>query len=180
MLAALAWITLHLTQKPSQDPCTAFRQKVHDVYNFRPSHLTSAQQKDKSAQMDEVWKLVKADPSTYLPCLRTALQDPKSDAWFRVDGSGLLCEVDTSIDAKKIRLGIWLQADWLDVAPYEWMRAMTQLGMAGLDTSPAGKRWLDDPSGKFSIAQHALEVGPREGAWFLFGSMDGRSPRRCW
>jgi hypothetical protein len=172
MLAALALVALHLAQKPSQDPCTAFRQKVHDVYNFRPSHLSAAQQKDKAAQMDEVWSMVKGNTSTYLPCLRTALQDPKSDGWFRVDGSGLLCEIDPSLEAKQIRLSIWLDAEWADLAPEVWVSTMAELGAAGLDTSRAGKRWLDDPSGKFYVAEHALQVGPTAGALFLFGSMD--------
>lgn len=50
--------------------------------------------------MDSLWDTVRANPGELLPCLRAALADPKTDPWFRFDGSNLLVTIDPSPESK--------------------------------------------------------------------------------
>lgn len=154
------------------DKCSSFQARVRTVYDFRPSKLNGAARERKAKEMDEVWKLVKADQAALVPCLRAALGAKNADAWFRVDGSALLVEVDPSRESREIQCKHWTLADWKDLDPQPWMSVMANLGALGHDTSAAGKRWLDDDSGAFDVAQHAMHVDRRPGSFFLFGSLD--------
>jgi hypothetical protein len=62
----------------------AFEAAVKETYNLKPSKLNEKQQAVKAKEMDRFWKMVKADADHLLPCLRAALEDPKSESSLRV------------------------------------------------------------------------------------------------
>src|SRR3954452_5560947 len=87
--------------RAAQLPCEEFSRAVSATYNFKPSLLKNeAESNAKSAAMDNFWNAVKARQKEFLPCLRAALEDPKSDPWFRFDGSNLLAYLDPSAESK--------------------------------------------------------------------------------
>jgi hypothetical protein len=151
--------------------CAEFQKLVRETYDFRPSQLDAKQKQEKSARMDAFWKAVKAAPATQVPCLRAALEAADADAWFRVDGSALLVEVDPTQASKELQVKLWSAADLDDLAPEVWMGTLARRATEGLDVSVAAKRWMETPR-TFTIAKHALDVNLRNGARFLLGSMD--------
>lgn len=152
--------------------CAKFNQAVKSTYNFKPSKLGASARDVKSSAMDRFWEMVKADQKRFLPCLRTALQDTKSDKWFLFDASSLLVEIDPTQDSKAIQVRNFIGVDLNDVDLRTWVEVLAQRGFEGFDVSEAGARWLALPSAKYYLPEHAFEVGKLEGALFLFGSMD--------
>ena len=155
-----------------EDPCTGLQQQINKTYGFRPSRLTEEQKTAKSALMDEFWKRVKAAPKELGPCLKTALEMPNADGWFKIDGSGLLVEIDPSHDSKELKARLWCAGDLDDVDLRLWMQTLASLGNEGFDVSEAGRRWLAEKDPSFAVPEHAMQVARRGGAVFLFGSMD--------
>src|SRR4051812_29951475 len=88
----------------NESGCGAFKAALTKTYNFTPSKLNKKQQAAKAKLMDGFWTMVKADPEHLLPCLRTALNDPKSDPWFRFDASSLLVELDPAPASKELQV----------------------------------------------------------------------------
>lgn len=156
----------------NQNSCTNLKNLINRVYNFKPSKLSPAEQKTKSAEMDKVWDAVRANPTELLPCLRAAIGEPQADPWFRFDGSRLLVEIDPSPTSKATQVKNWMSADLDDVDLRSWVETLTYRGTEGFDVSEGGRRWLEYSKAKYFVPEHAFEVGPAEGALFIFGSMD--------
>src|SRR5260370_12576926 len=76
--------------------CAELHSAVKSTYNFKPSKLTEAQQKKKSAEMDKVWSLVEAHPSEMVPCLIAEMEQTGADRWFIFDAGSLLAKLDHS------------------------------------------------------------------------------------
>ena len=152
--------------------CEGLKRLVADVYDFRPSRLSESERSLKAEEMDEVWDLVKADPEALIPCLRAMLEDEKADAWFRFDGSALLVEVDPTPESKKLEIACWSRVDLRDAAPEVYVTTLAKLGVEGFDTTAAAEHWLRSPDASYYLPRHALRVGHREGAVFLWGTID--------
>lgn len=157
-----------------QPACAKFQQDVKATYNFKPALLeTEAETIAKTAAMDRFWNMVKAKPDELLPCLRAALADPKSDPWFRFDGSNLLVLVDPSPASKAEQVRQYTTVDLGDIILEHWVSTLARRGAEGFDVSEAGARWLAYPNAKYYLPQHGgQEVDRFLGAIFIFGSMD--------
>jgi hypothetical protein len=155
------------------DSCSQFSRVVKTTYNFKPSKLSEAAKDSKSAEMDRVWTMVKANPRVLIPCLTTAIKSPEADQWFRFDGSNLLVSLDPTSDSKAIQVNSYTQVDLNDVNLQIWVTTLAQRGAEGFDISEAATRWLSYPNAHYFLPIHGLfEVKHLEGAFFLFGSMD--------
>ena len=156
----------------SAPDCKTLTELVRKVYTFRPSKLTAEEQKKRAAEMDRVWKLVRENSKELAPCLRSLLENPRSDAWFRVDGSDLLVAVEPTPESKKLQIACWGRADLKDLAPEVYVRKLTAFGFEGFDTTVAAEHWMKSPDASFDLAKHALHVGNQEGSIFLWGTID--------
>lgn len=153
--------------------CNELNQLIEKVYNFKPSKLTASEQNTKSLEMDKVWSLVKSNKTTLLPCLIEAIKSPKSDNYFKFDGSNLLISLDQSSDSKQILIDAYSKVDLNDVDLSYWMRYISVLGYEGFDTSKAGENWLKTENPKYYLPQHGtLAVDKKIGAVIIFGSME--------
>src|SRR5437868_4959699 len=163
--------TLYSQDKNS---CTALQETIKSTYSFRPSLLANEKERnEKSGEMDRFWEAVKASKNELLPCLRLALDDPRTDAWFRFDGSNLLVSLDPSESSKKLQIRNYAAANLEDVDLRVWVGTLARLGAEGFDVSVAGERWLTDPKAVYFLPEHgAFKVDKFLGAIFLFGSMD--------
>lgn len=161
-------------QAQEKNSCAVFQETVRATYNFRPSQLANEKERNqKSADMDKFWEAVKSNKNELMPCLKQALDDPKTDAWFRFDGSNLLVSLDPSESSKKLQIKNYAAANLDDVDLRVWVGTLARLGAEGLDVSVAGERWLTDPKAVYYLPEHgALKVDKFLGAIFLFGSMD--------
>jgi hypothetical protein len=160
--------------RAAQSPCEEFSRAVKSTYNFKPSRLKDeAERSAKSAAMDSFWNTVKAGRKEFLPCLRAALEDPKSDPWFGFDGSTLLVYLDPSPESKATQVRRYTSAELEDVDLQVWVSTLAQLGAEGFDVSGAGARWLALPKAEYYLPQHgAYHVTKLEGALYIYGSMD--------
>jgi hypothetical protein len=157
-----------------QNSCERFARAVKSTYNFKPSQLKDeAESGAKSAAMDRFWEIVKAGRGEMLPCLRAALDEPRSDPWFRFDGSNLLVSLDPSAASKAEQVRQYTAADLSDVNLGVWVSTLAQRGAEGFDVSEAGARWLAYPKAEYYLPQHGdYKVDKALGAIFIFGSMD--------
>ena len=147
---------------------------VRSTYGFKPSKLTEAQQKIKSAEMDKVWNLVETHPTEMLPCLIAEMEEPGADSWFLFDAGGLLADLDHSPRANRLILRGCELVDLDDVALRQWVVRLTSLALQDVDISVAAARWMRYPRASYVVPQHAFTVRRPEGAFFLYGSMDER------
>lgn len=123
--------------------------------------------------MDRLWDTVRANPGELLPCLRAALADPKTDPWFRFDGSNLLVTIDPSPESKAEQIRRYVAVDLDDVHLGFWVGILAQRGAEGFDVSEAGARWLAFPKAEYYLPQHgAYKIDSLMGAFFIYGSMD--------
>jgi hypothetical protein len=157
----------------AKNSCANFQELIKTTYNFKPAQLADAERNAKSAAMDRVWNTVKANPNELLPCLRTALEDPSANSFFRFDGSNLLVELESSPQSKVIQVRSYTSVDLDDVDLRMWVTILSMRGAEGFDTSEAGARWLSYPRARYYLPEHgAYEVNSFEGALFLYGSME--------
>ena len=153
--------------------CADFNKLIKSTYNFRPALLQNdAERSRKSAAINKVWEAVKAKRAELLPCLISALEDPKTDPWFRFDGSNLLVSLDPSDGAKRIQVNNYAVTNLDDVDLRMWVTGLLRRGLENYDVSAAGERWLSYAKGRYFLPEHGFEVGVFTGALFIFGSMD--------
>jgi hypothetical protein len=172
LLCVLLLVAALANPAPAAEDCAEFNALVEKTYNFDEAKLSNQQKLALEKKIDEFWTTVQKHKAEYLPCLREAVQNPKANPFFRFDGSNLLVELDPSVESKKLQVEIYTTADLDLVGARRWMSVMTQRGTEGFDISQAATRWLSDPENGFIIPEHGdFEVGPFEGAIFLFGSM---------
>lgn len=174
LLFAAVVFTSAAHARGAQSPCEEFSRAVRDTYNFKPSRLKDdAERSAKSAAMDRIWNMVKARQKELLPCLRAALEDPKSDPWFGFDGSTLLVYLDPSPESKATQVRRYASTELEDVDLEVWVSTLARLGAEGFDVSEAGARWLALPKAEYYLPQHgAYHVTKLEGALYIYGSMD--------
>ena len=176
LAAAVLWAVTGArgAQSAPQPACAEFARAVKAAYGFKPSRLKNeAERAAKSAAMDRFWETVKAKQKEMLPCLRAALKDPRSDAWFRFDGSNLLVSLDPSPESKAEQARRYAVVDLADVNFYYWVPTLARLGAEGFDVSEAGARWLALPGPEYYLPTHgAFKVDKFLGAIFIYGSMD--------
>src|SRR5258708_269889 len=117
--------------------CSELRSMVKATYNFKPSKLTEAQRKSKSAEMDKVWNLVKGHQAGMLPCLIAEMEGPGADTWFLFDAGSLLATLDHSPRANQLILRGCELVDLDDVGLEDWVHRLTTLALQDVDISVA-------------------------------------------
>ena len=153
--------------------CAQLNNLVKATYTFKPSKLSEPEKNAKSAEMDRVWDMVKANRTVLLPCLRAAIESRGADQWFKFDGSNLLVSLDPSASSKALQVATYTQVDLNDVSLRIWVTTLAQRATEGFDISEAGVRWLNHPNARYALPAHgAFQVRRLEGALILFGSMD--------
>ena len=146
---------------------------IRATYDFKPSKLDKAQRGAKSDAMDKVWSAVESKPKELLPCLRTALEDPKADTWFRFDASSLLVKLDPSDTSKAIQVRAFLDVDLEDADLRTWVQTLSRRAAEGYDVSEGALRWLNHSNANYFLPEHgAYEVNKEGGAFFMLGCMD--------
>lgn len=117
--------------------------------------------------------MVKRNKEALLPCLRAAVGDPKTDAWFRFDGSNLLVTIDPSPESKSEQIRQYAAVDLNDVDLRFWVGIVAQRGVEGFDVAGPGAHWLSFSKAEYYLPEHgASRVDSLTGAFFIYGSMD--------
>src|SRR5579862_5347208 len=152
------------SQEKPKDACAEFTALVAKVYNFKDMNLSEAESRAKEKELDTFWTTVKARRKEFLPCLRVSVADPKSNPFFRFDGSNLLMSMDPSDASKAMAVDVYTSADLDMVGARRWVTVLSFLGKEGFDISKAGERWLAEKDNHFTLPEHGdYDVSQYEG-----------------
>jgi len=155
------FIIFSVISMPHADPKgDLFHEKILNIYNFYPHDLNKTEIKEKSAELDKFWNMVKSDKELYLPLLRKELQDYSNNTFFLFDGALLLTDIthlesetDNQIIAQSIS-----KANLEDINHLHYFLLVWQLGAAGADTYPAIENILNTPDFSVFIVEHSLTL----------------------
>jgi hypothetical protein len=153
------------------DACEAFRKRIREIYDFKPSTIPRAQLPAKGAAEDALWRDVREHQGERVPCLRAALDDPNANPWFLVDGSELLVRVAPSREAKERMIRLWAGADLADVPGERYVRSLSMLDAEGLDVCAPERHWFSS-NARFVLRRNSSSGDTFDGAVSLYGSMD--------
>ena len=146
-----------LTRAAESD--AAFRARATSLYNFEPHKLSQQERESKSAELDQFWESIEANPQASLPLLRQLLRDPSQSAFFYYDGSKLLLSLSEASDDLALVARSIPRADLRGIEPADYLRVTHWLASKGQDTKEAAFRILAYPEFTAFIPQHALTLG---------------------
>jgi hypothetical protein len=139
----------------SQDARARFRKEMEAVYDYLPADVTQDVRDRKVKEMDRFWAFVASDLKSYLPFLRDALKDEKSNRYFLYDGSGLLVEHAKDPADWQLAADATARCRVKDVGKgYFWF--CHHLAKNGADDVAAILQMLDDPGYRVFVPQHSL------------------------
>ena len=153
------------------DPCAGINAAKAKTYGFVPSKLTAKERQAKSVQMDSFWHLAASDKPTGAQCLRGLLSAEKQDGFFLFDGASLLYSFDQSPESTKVGVTSLEQADMAEIEPSGYLRLLLRMSNDGVDIGPLAARYLQYPTVKTFIPQHAMDLDRDMGGVLLYGSM---------
>lgn len=155
------FVALLAANLAAQDATTpvSLHARVQELYGFAPHTLDAKRIEAKSEELDRFWEMVKKDPITYLPQLRTELADPGTPTFFAFDGSKLLMSLSKEPADLQRALDAIPRADLQDINHLDYLKTVLWLAGKGLDSTRAGLRILDYPAFEAVVPQHSLTLG---------------------
>lgn len=154
--------------------CAEMQRLVEKTYNFRVADLTEEQQRQKSEEDNAFGKFVRADPSTRMPCLATALKSPSANRYFLYSGSTLLYSMDRSEATKKLLISSLARTDLTEISFPFWLELILAHSLEGFDTSAAVENWLKDVRSSYQINRRGPSLDRKQVFFHLIGSIDER------
>ncbi|MES2376182.1 MAG: hypothetical protein V4553_06380 [Bacteroidota bacterium] len=134
----------------------SLKEEIDNIYNFKPSKLSKAQQQAKFPAMDKLFNKIKNDTATYLPQLRNELIAAGHNPYFYYDGCAFLLSLSDKIADKNLIARAIVKADLEDLNPESYTRLLNQLANEGIDITPAALKILNDDKFSFFIPQHVF------------------------
>ena len=134
----------------------SLKTEIDQVYNFKPSKLSKAEQQAKFPVMDKLFAKIQSDTAKYLPELRGELIAAGHAPYFYYDGCALLLTLSKSFSDKKLIAKEIAKADIADLNPEQYTRLLNQLANEGADVTVAAMKILEDDKYSFFLPQHAF------------------------
>jgi len=134
----------------------SLKVEIDNIYNFKPSKMTDAEQEKKFPSLDKFWDKIKADTTLYLPSLRFELNEPNHNPYFYYDGAGLLLSLSETNFDKKLAVIAITKCDLDDISQKLYVITLNKLSNEGIDVTNAAIKILADPNFSFFIPQHVL------------------------
>lgn len=134
----------------------SLKVEIDNIYNFKPSKMTDAEQEKKFPSLDQFWDKIKADTTLYLPSLRFELNEPNHNPYFYYDGAGLLLSLSKTNFDKKLAVIAITKCDLDDISQKLYVTTLNRLSNEGIDVTNAAIKILADPNFSFFIPQHVL------------------------
>jgi len=134
----------------------SLKVEIDNIYNFKPSKMTDAEQEKKFPSLDQFWDKIKADTTLYLPSLRFELNEPNHNPYFYYDGAGLLLSLSETNFDKKLAVIAITKCDLDDISQKLYVTTLNRLSNEGIDVTNAAIKILADPNFSFFIPQHVL------------------------
>jgi hypothetical protein len=151
--------------------CDTLRAAKSKVYGFRPTQLDESQIDAKSNEIDAFWKQVQSAGIDGTACVRSMLQDEKSDHFFQFDAASFLYQTDHSPETLLLVRDSIAQADFQEIDPANFLSLAVSLAQDGADIAPLAARLLRYPNAVIRVPEQGLELDSDTAALFLYGSM---------
>lgn len=156
-------------EKPS--PCDALRTQKTKVYGFHLAQLNESQIEQKGQEINSFWKQVQADGAAGTACVRSMLQEEKTDHNFQFDAASVLYQADQSPATLVLVRDSIAQADFQDSDPASYLALALQLGQTGVDIRVLAAKFLRYPDAVIHVPEHSLDLDSDTAALFLYGSV---------
>ena len=153
-------------------PCEALRSQKAKVYGFRLAQLNETQIEEKGKEINAFWKQVQADGSEGTACVRSMLEQEKTDHLFQFDAASVLYQADRSPATLTLVRDSIAQADFQESDPASYLALALDLGQSGVDIHVLAAKFLRYPDAVIHVPEHALELDSDTAALVLYGSMD--------
>ena len=141
------------------------------VYGFRPTQLDESQIDAKSKEIDAFWKQAQSAGADGTACVRSMLQDEKSDHFFQFDAASFLYQGDHSPETLLLVRDSIAQADFQEIDAANYLSLAVSLAQDGVDIGPLAARLLRYPNAVIRVPEQGLELDSDTAALFLYGSM---------
>jgi hypothetical protein len=158
------------TQEKSKS-CQDLRTAKSKVYGFRPSQLDESQIDAKGKEIDAFWKQAQSAGAPGATCVRSLLQDEKTDHFFQFDAASFLYQTDRSPETLLLVRDSIAQADFQEIDPANYLSLAVALAQEDVDIAPLAARLLRNPNAVIHVPEQALELDSDTAALFLYGSM---------
>ena len=153
-------------------PCEALRSQKAKAYGFQLAQLNETQMEEKGKEINAFWKQVQADGPTGTACVRSMLEQEKSDHNFQFDAASVLYQADHSPATLTLVRDSIAQADFQDSDPASYLSLALELGQSGVDIQVLAAKFLRYPDAVIHVPEHALDLDSDTAALFLYGSME--------
>ena len=157
-------------EKPS--PCDALRSQKASVYGFHLAQLNETQMEEKGKEINAFWKQVQDDGPAGTACVRSMLEQEKTDHNFQFDAAAVLYQADRSPATLTLVRDSIAQADFQESDPASYLSLALELEQAGVDVRVLAVKFLLYPDAVIHLPEHALDLDSDTAALFLYGSMD--------
>ncbi len=151
--------------------CDVLRAAKSKVYGFRPSQLNESQIDAKGKEIDAFWKQVQSAGTDGVSCVRSMLQEEKTDHFFQFDAASFLFQADHSPETMLLVRDSIAQVDFQEVDPANYLSLALSLAQEGADISSLAARLLRYPNAIIRVPEQGLELDSDTAALFLYGSM---------
>ena len=153
-------------------PCEALRSRKAKAYGFQLAQLNETQMEEKGKEINAFWKQVQADGPAGMACVRSMLEQEKSDHNFQFDAASMLYQTDHSPATLVLVRDSIAQADFRESDPGSYLALALELGQSGVDIHALAAKFLRYPDAVVHVPEHALDLDSDTAALFLYGSME--------
>ena len=153
-------------------PCEALRSQKAKAYGFQLAQLNETQMEEKGKEINAFWKQVQADGPTGTACVRSMLEQEKSDHNFQFDAAAMLYQTDHSPATLVLVRDSIAQADFRESDPGSYLALALELGQSGVDIHALAAKFLRYPDAVVHVPEHGLDLDSDTAALFLYGRMD--------
>jgi len=159
-------------QLRGQDTCKTVAEAERKTYGFRPSKLSDAERKVKSAAMDSYWNLVKRAGPAGADCLRLLLRK-QTDGFAVFDEASLLYSLSNSLESRDTVVQAMAKTDLADVQPADYVRLGLRLAHDGADIEPVSRNYLTATNDvtTYLAAHGGFKLDRPAGVLLLYGIM---------
>lgn len=156
----LSLLIVHPTPSFGQTSvCRSIADLEKQTYGFRPSKISDAERRQKSAAMDAFWERVKRAGLQGTACLRDLVQK-QTDGFAVYDEASLLYSLDRSAKSAEVVAAAIAKADLVEVQPADYVRMGLILARQGADIAGIAHNYIN---AKNDVTAYL----PRHGAYKL-------------
>ena len=174
--ACVITITFSGMAKGQEEPAADLEKAIATLRNIKPGELSEAEQRKKSKEMDEAWKVITLAGQKGLDRLKEEIakvdREGIKDDFFKLDAAQLIWRMVGRRECDAIA-AIWSTTDLTAQYDSVFFTAVDAAKTQDKKVLPMLRAVLRDNKGRAYIAPHAMDLAwpqPQEFVWGLYGA----------